>query len=78
MEASTSQLNFQVTAQDFTPSFDPSSPEAGSWLITFATKPSGVQGQVTVPGSQYNAQAVAQLIIPIAAEIEAVHQLGKD
>lgn len=43
--------------------------------IAFVTIPSNVAGAITVPETQYNADAVRPLLEEAAANIEAIHAL---
>lgn len=44
-------------------------------VVTFTTKPSGVQGTVRIPLRDYSAQTVDREVQQYADKIEQVHQL---
>lgn len=65
---------YEVTGQRQTTRLSPSGQFQEVVEVAFTTKPSGASGTVVVPVSQYQPDAVIDMLTRQAAALETVHQ----
>jgi hypothetical protein len=67
--------NYDIVGQQEVVGLSAAGEAVRSMQVTFRTKPSGIEGTVTIPIVKYSPGQVVAQIEPYAADIEATHAL---